>query len=58
MERVTSNWDAGWEEEVSKQEMTEQISDKKAAQRVIPEHRPRSQGSKEGELWAAIALEH
>lgn len=35
---------------MSKQEMTEQISDKKAEQRVIPEHRPRSQGSREGEL--------
>lgn len=35
---------------MSKQKMTEQISDKKVEQRVIPEHRPRSQGPKGGEV--------
>lgn len=39
-----------WEEEVSNQKMTEQITSKKVEQRVIPEHSSRSQGSKEGEV--------
>lgn len=35
---------------MSEQNMTEQISDKKVEQRVIPEHRSGSQGSEGGEV--------